>query len=163
MTDDALLSSELWRQIGVIRRLRLEREDLAQDVRLSWVKRPLAGTEPAHRRLEIRSRLIDVLRVNGARLRKGRYTGAKGQFNNMPMWADLSLSDPAFTPDPPDPWLVGHLDTLPPRERSVIRDVFFEDRSLREAGLEVGCSMQRAYQLKTRALGRLRVAMGGTT
>lgn len=161
MTDDALLSSELWRQIGLIRRLRLEREDLAQDVRLSWIKRPLTGTEPAHRRLEIRSRLIDVLRVNGARLRGGRYTGVKGQFNLMPMWADLSLSDPSYAPNTPDPWLAAHVDALPERQQTTIRALFWGDQTMPEVAQTLGCSPQRVWQHKTEGLRALRQALEG--
>lgn len=50
------------------------------------------------------------------------------------------------------------LDTLPVREREVIRQHYFARRSLREVGRRLGVSSQRASQLHIAAMHRLRKA-----
>lgn len=164
MTNDELLTSEIWRFSRIWRALRVDREDLAQDVRLSLLRRPVdEGAPDNHRRITIRQHVIDALRLHGWRDRQPGYTGAKRAVLQMPAWSDLSLQDPSHTPDPPDPWLRTRLDValraLPPRQARVVWATVVEGAELREAGATHGRSMQWAWQQRTRGLAALKEAL----
>ncbi|HUA09905.1 MAG TPA: sigma-70 family RNA polymerase sigma factor [Candidatus Acidoferrales bacterium] len=52
------------------------------------------------------------------------------------------------------------IDTLPPRQRRIVREYYFGDASLREVGRRIGISPQRASQLHIAAMRRLRRTFG---
>jgi DNA-directed RNA polymerase specialized sigma24 family protein len=162
-SDEDLLRSELWRFSRVWRGLGLDYDDLAQDVRLAMLQKPTRETLPAHRRLIIRQRLIDVLRVKGYRASQRRYTGVKAAFNLMPAWADLDLQDPTHEPVPPDPWLHDRLHAalaaLPARQRDVVVRHVVEGETLTDLARAHQRSLPWAWSQKTRGLAALKEAL----
>jgi RNA polymerase sigma factor for flagellar operon FliA len=55
--------------------------------------------------------------------------------------------------------LLGAIETLPDRERDIIRMYYIESRSLKSIGSEMAISESRASQLRHRAIRRLRTAL----
>jgi RNA polymerase sigma factor FliA len=51
------------------------------------------------------------------------------------------------------------MDALSPKQRSVVRIHYLEDKTLREAGEEIGVSSPRAAQIRGEAIDQLRFAM----
>lgn len=51
------------------------------------------------------------------------------------------------------------IDALPQRQRTLIRDHYYAERSLRDVGARMGISSQRASQLHIAAIARLRKAL----
>lgn len=160
MTFDQILDSEVWRFRQVWQPLRLDHEDLVQDVWVEVLRRPIVGDGGAHQRLGIRQRLIEVLRRKGWRARQARYTGAKGAVLNMPLWSDLTLTDPTHTPVPPDPWqterLHRALHALPERQARVVWRHVVEGDELTAIAKDFNRSLSWAWQQKTRGLARLK-------
>lgn len=57
--------------------------------------------------------------------------------------------------------LLKALDTLPERERIVVRGLYFEDRLLDDIGAQLGISRSWASRIHTRAIGLLKDALAG--
>jgi DNA-directed RNA polymerase specialized sigma24 family protein len=162
MTLDQLIHSEVYRQRHVLERLRVDREDLAQDVHVSLLRRPLT-TPPgtALRRIEIRRRVGGCLRDHGAVLRGGRYLGPKGAFRtdrpSISGWSEAQ--EPGAESVFGDPWVARCVDALPTAERQVIRAYFWEQATGPEIGARLGRTKQWVSWIKARALTTLRAQL----
>ena len=163
MTDDALITSEVSRQRDLLERLRVDREDLAQDVHLDLLRRP-PTTPPssALRRIEIRRRVGGCLRAYGAVLRNGRYLGPKGAFRtDMPSIAGWNEGqEPGSLAPTTDPWVRRAVAALPHDQRRVIHALYWQEETGDEAGQRLRRSKQWVSWTNGNALRALRVAMG---
>jgi len=147
---------------GVLRHLRLEADDVAQEVRLRLWRRPMPADVTDPLAYTILRRQVQTLIYEGS-IRPGRsgHTGEKNRFQIMPYLSDVRPQDPADFHAPRDPWLATHVARLPPHQQQILHDVFWEGDLLREAGQKQGRSMQWAHEHKHTALKTLRQAMGG--
>jgi DNA-directed RNA polymerase specialized sigma24 family protein len=152
----------LAKQISVYRRAiwqcGLDPEDVAQEVRMSMIKRPVPEhLSDATRVWNLRNRLIDVLKrhsvvdlPNGAR-------GTGHRFHRR-----MVAYVPGVTPEPgtrhpePDPWLWRAVSRLTPSQSRVIEGLFRHERSGDELALELGVTKSAVSFLKSRGLATLK-------
>jgi RNA polymerase sigma factor for flagellar operon FliA len=84
--------------------------------------------------------------------------------NSEKLW-EMADEDPSIDPDAVaekamvKTRLEEALDTLPDRERAIVRLYYLKSRSLKSIGRRLGISESRASQLRHRAIRRLRVAL----
>jgi DNA-directed RNA polymerase specialized sigma24 family protein len=178
-SDENFLRSYIFRYRGAIAECGLEEEDVAQDVRLSLVSRPLPETlTPASRRWNVRNRLVDVLHRHSVRSTSNGSTGAKGRFlTGMRSWDEIAgrgahyedtddytdalmVSTGQYVlPHDPEPWLLRAVDALPEPQRVVIRSLFWDDLTCTEAAAGLGVTRQAVWLRKSHALKNLRKAL----
>lgn len=131
-----------------------------QEVRATLEKKragPAAAKEVAE------SLGMDLPQYERARAETSRRLVSLDDGGELPLQVPSSDPDPLFTLATAEQrsLLARALVLLEPRDARVIAIVSLQEGSLKEAGAALGVSESRACQLHTRAIERLRVAIGG--
>lgn len=141
-----------------------QREDIEQELRLAcWIAAPKydpARAQPVTYFWTVCLNAAYTWRVRHASVvRRPRRHGTwclRGR-PDMPLVEDDH--DTPVLDAVPDDWTPAMLASLPSRERYIVEQIALHDRTQTELAAELRISTQRAHQLYTRALEKLRVKM----
>jgi RNA polymerase sigma factor (sigma-70 family) len=171
-SDEDFLGDYLFKYRGTLRTCGLEREDVAQDVRLSLLARPIPeGSSLATRRWNVRNRLIDVIHRHTLLPTSNGKTGAKARFkldqgkdwgyeNALAKAEDVALRAGQYEmPVERDPWLAALVDRLTDTQRKVIRLLYWGGAGHTDAARVLGTSRSNVQYHEGQALRALRKAL----
>ena len=157
MTDDELIQSEVRRARRALWQIRLDPEDVVQEVWVQLLQCPERNTwTEAYKRGVIRNQVRNALRAYGGRadrLRRRQPARAKC------VTAEITVARQLQAP-PHSPWLHLALERLPALYREAIQALCIEERGHTVWGKAHGRSQFWAYQTRRRALAALRKEMG---
>ena len=138
-------------------------------------RREVRDGENARYRIAVERGAVPTLAEIEA-MRPGFKRAALAAHQRTPLSLDAALpDDESLAPQwHDDPAAIAHaraereafhavIDALPDRQRVLIREHYFAERSLREVGARMRISAQRASQLHIAAMARLRRALGAAT
>lgn len=159
-TDEAPLAKLISSYRHAIWLCGLDPEDVAQEVRMSIVRRPIPDhLSDATRVWNLRNRLIDVLKRHSVVDLPNGSRGGAHRFHRYMAPLTPTTPEPG-TPHPePDPWLWARVAALTPRQSRVLEGIFREGLMLDDLAAELGVTRSAASQLKTRGLAALREAL----
>ena len=162
--DDVAAETELYRRLAPRVRLyglkhlrdRQSASDLVQQVMMLTLERLRAGKLRDAERLV--SFVFGTCRMTVLDLRR---TGARRE-RLLDLYAgDVPMADPAASPRLDHARLLGCLDRLPERERSVLVMTFYDDQPAKDVAASLGLSEGNVRVIRHRGLERLRDCVTG--